>query len=237
MASLYTDAEREARYSALRTKRRRCDRVFDICMYMALGFGLLALQSTLSFFTAGMATGNITSLALGIIYTAPLIGLVIAIYLKDIRVSVGEFFALFLLLNGADRLAFSGLMIACIATVLTDYFWLELSKEEGFPMFEIGYEEEKERNKALQQYADNRAIAAGVRAENTGTDDEMHDLLDEGHDVQQVYQPLHGMHERFRNAQAYENQYSYVPGVMDTIETPAEPPLPQSQAEMDDITD
>ncbi len=238
MASIYTDEERETRYIRLRKKKRICDRIFDICMIAALLFGLLSVGDTGQILMGGLGSINFGMILLGLFGLLVIAGVVIAVYKKDWRITAAE---LVLLLLGGYSMALTEISVFMLGvitfiTLIGDVLWHRLSEQEGFPTFEIGYMEEKERQKAMQRYAENRAVAAGVRAEPAAPDDVMHDLLDADTDVQSVTQKLSGQHDRYRDAQAVEHgREQYVPGVMDTLEASAG--HRNAHDEIDDILD
>ncbi|MBR6107922.1 MAG: hypothetical protein IKQ39_07920 [Oscillospiraceae bacterium] len=220
MASIYTDEVRQTRYMRLRRRKRILDRIFDVCMIAALVFGTLALYSAGPMLMEGLGGADIRLILGGLICILPLPGIIVTIYLKNWKAAAAEFALLFLagaiLIDGTYGL----LIFIDVIALVTDIFWEKLSQQEGFPTFEIGYQEEKERAKALHQYAENRAVAAGVRAERTEPDNDMHDLLDADTDVGTVTQKLTGMHDRYRDVQTHETgRAAYVPGVMDDLET------------------
>ncbi|MBQ8921160.1 MAG: hypothetical protein IJ060_03240 [Oscillospiraceae bacterium] len=231
MASIYTDAEREARYAKLRTKKRAYDKIFDFCMLGAIVFGVFALRDILLVFFAALWALSIPHILVCLLAMACVLGTVWAIYKKDVRFTFCVLLLmLFLTFTGTAPVGVPLILIAGV-TCVTDFLWYQLSQEEGFPQFEIGFEEWKQREKAYEHYAENRAVEAGVRAAADAGDDggEMHDLLDE------KLTPLPAAparyKSRFEQAHVYEKQNRYQPGVMDDLEDL----LPSEGSDDDDI--
>ncbi len=218
LASIYTDEERESRYSGLRKKKRIYDKVFDICMWTAIIFGVFALRDILITMIAALWVMSIPTIFVCLLALVCVLGTVWAIYKKDIRFSGGILLLmLFLQFTGVINFGVQLPLVAGV-TCVTDYLWYKLSQEEGFPQFEISFEEWKQREKAYEHYAENRAVEAGVRAAAGAQNDggEMHDLLDESR------APLpaspSSYKSRFEQAHVYEKQVHYQPGVMDSLE-------------------
>ncbi|MBR3267402.1 MAG: hypothetical protein IKI58_01535 [Oscillospiraceae bacterium] len=235
MASIYTDEERTARYAKLRQKKRVYEKIFDICMIAAIIFGLFAVRDFLLVLIAGLMRLSLPSILVSLFGLVCTFGTVIAVYLKQIRVSAAVlflclFFSFLGIYNGITPLA-----VICGVTAVTDYYWYRLSQEEGFPLFDFSYEEQQEREKVLQRYTENRAIEAGLRANPDAqgeADSEMTDLLDET--LQPVPAVPAGYKSRYENAHVYEKRIEYQPGVMDSVEDAA-PQEPAAKSPDDDI--
>ena len=224
MASIYTDEERENRYSRLRKKKRIYDRIFDVCMWAAILFGAVAVGDAGGCVMEGLGAIRFTLIGIGIYGLIAIAGLILAIYKKDCRITALELVLLLTAgwMGAISDIGFSVLALIAVAALITDFLWQKLSKEEGFPLFEISYQERENQNKALQRYAENRAVAAGARIERTEPDNEMHDLLDADNDSTAVTQKLTGVHQRYQTSQTYETgRPQYTPGVMDDLESVA----------------
>jgi len=219
LASIYTDEAREARYSKLRQKKRAYDKIFDFCMWGAILFGVFALRDLVLVLIAALTSFSLAIIAVCFAGIICVLGTVWAIYKKDIRFSIAiALLMVFLQCSGVIMFSLA-LFIIIGVTCVTDFLWYKLSQEEGFPLFEIGFEEWKQREKAYERCAENRAVEAGVRAaaeaQNIGSG-EMDDLLDGSSEP--IPAVPSGYKDRFAQAHVYESQQRYQPGVMDSLE-------------------
>jgi|GEM_PF-2032605 len=225
MASLYTDEAREARYAKLRTKKKRLDITLDIIMRivlftMGLGVVINAIGGLLSVLSLNFLDGISFLLDLAMVAAV-----VYAIYKRDRLTSaiVLGITIVFPMIRGfASGFGLSVNLFApviMIAVLIVDVQWYQLSQEEGFPLFDISYQERQERQKQLEKVSLNRAVASGVRMASTEQNSDMSDLLDAGFDRPVMAQPLSGYHERMKDAKpGVQRAAGYQPGVMDMLE-------------------
>lgn len=217
MASYLDDQTRAAHYGVCRAKKNRYEKILDFWMWVAVIalLGTLVIELFVNFFLYGFfladtehvvnAFTNIIGSALG----------VYAIYLRKWPITfLAAYVAIFCNVFIAVAAAVAGVVHILLA---------KLSKEEGWPLFDIPYDEQAQRLKNQESIIRHRAVALGERraaesaesavsTENT----EMHDILDERADTLSV-KPK-GYHDRFRDAQPEDRLHTFESGIMDTLE-------------------
>lgn len=193
MASLYTDEERAKRYDVLRPRKRALEILRVICFW-----GILIM-------TVFGITGFDENIPAIISVICAVSGAVSAYtrnaYLAAVPIPVCILLAC---ISGSFVVLLPVLLYA--ATVYLGIQWKKLSQEEGFPDFKIPLSEFRSREELHTAKAEVRAIAAGTRLAETKTDDDMHDLLDAGHETQAIAGKLSAYRERGQFAQAYETE-------------------------------
>lgn len=222
MTSIYTDEARQARYDRLRAKKRRLDKCLDVLMWITLIGGFITLLS--GFMTGvlgGVLYGDLKAFFEWLLNVAVFGVTVWAIYAKNVRFTliamIVSAVAAFLELATASGFVYA--LIPLILTLIVDIQWEKLSKEEGFPLFEISIREYETREKHQLEIARNRALNAGVRvatAEGDGAD--MGDILDAGFDKPVIAERIGVNPGRFEGSvQGAVVQQGFTPGEMDSI--------------------
>lgn len=241
MASLYTDEVREERYARLRCKKNKLDKQYGILGQIAVflaGCGLIA--GGLMSFLNGIFL-NPMELISFIPSAAQAVMVVLAIYKREPKFTGLMMLAFFGCdvvgaLLGKVNLLFNGMFIFLVFCLILDFRWDKLRKEEGFPLFDITYEEREKRNQIREEQARNRALQAGVRTAATEQSSDMGDILDDGFDTPVLAPHLHGIHDRGQFAVGgTQRPQAYQSGEMDMLEEIGQPPSGGGSAEMDEL--
>lgn len=159
MASIYTDDIRIAHYESCKQRAKRCDILFGIAMWAMV---LIALTECSELLTegvfGGLMQGAIGIFAAKLCTVAVTVFSVPAIYRRDRHMVLGALFGaclcavtgLFAMFGVFSPLFLLMAMVACV-------LWQRLSREEGFPQFEITYAEKNDRQRAEQVRLSHRA--------------------------------------------------------------------------------
>ena len=245
MPSLYTDSVREARYAKLRAEKNRLEKIYNILGWIALftmGGGLI--MAALSAFLVGIFLDPME-----IVKFVPEAGQVVCVFAalykrepKFTGLMMLGFIACGLvstLLSGAPSSAMdvsfllNFAFIFLIVCLVYSFRWNKLTKEEGFPHFDITYEERQKRMQIQEEQSRNRAVRAGVRVAATEQTSEMGDILDAGFDAPVLAPHLTGTHDRSKNAVGgMKRPAAYTAGEMDEL---AEDGAPPQSAEMEEL--
>lgn len=245
MPSLYTDSVREARYAKLRAEKNRLEKIYNILGWIALftmGGGLI--MAALSAFLVGIFLDPME-----IVKFVPEAGQVVcvfaALYKREPKFT-GLMMLGFIvcgvvstLLSGAPSSAMdvsfllNFAFIFLIVCLVYSFRWNKLTKEEGFPHFDITYEERQKRMQIQEEQSRNRAVRAGVRVAATEQTSEMGDILDAGFDAPVLAPHLTGTHDRSKNAVGgMKRPAAYTAGEMDEL---AEDGASPQSAEMEEL--
>lgn len=245
MPSLYTDSVREARYAKLRAEKNRLEKIYNILGWIALftmGGGLI--MAALSAFLVGIFLDPME-----IVKFVPEAGQVVcvfaALYKREPKFT-GLMMLGFIacgvvstLLSGAPSSAMdvsfllNFAFIFLIVCLVYSFRWNKLTKEEGFPHFDITYEERQKRMQIQEEQSRNRAVRAGVRVAATEQTSEMGDILDAGFDAPVLAPHLTGTHDRSKNAVGgMKRPAAYTAGEMDELAEDGAAPQP---AEMEEL--
>lgn len=211
MASCLNDETRLANYDKCRFRKKNFERVLDWCMWAAIFFGACTVIPELfvNGFMNVIFLQDVKTLLLALAKTLSVAAAIYAIYYRRWFVTIAAVFIVSWC-NGGVALA------AAVSTVV-HYGLNQLEKEPGWPLFEIPYDEQEQREKNIENIIRNRAVALGARvATEPDGDTDMHDILDESAD--KVYVRPKGYHDRFRDAEPEDRIHSFEPGVMDTLE-------------------
>ncbi len=212
MASCLNDKARLEHYDKCRFRKKHLEKILDWCMWAAILFGACTVLPEL--FVNGFMNivflQDVQMLLLALAKTLSVAAAIYAIYYRKWPVTIAAAFVVSWC-NGAVALA-------AVVSAVAHYGLNQLEKEPGWPLFEITYEEQEQREKSLESIVRNRAVELGARAAAEPDDDtDMHDILDESAD--KIYVKPKGYHDRFRDAEPEDRMHSFEPGVMDTLES------------------
>lgn len=219
MPSLFTEDERLARYSRLRKRRDAIEKILGIAMLItvvaALGEVIPALlESILGGLTLLRGLGEFFLALAGIVLMA---AAVFAVYKRDWRITLGVF-ALIAVGIGGGAVRYLGVIqpIPLTAAMICDVFWAKLSKEEGFPQFQLEINRQEAAAKAWDFTARKRAVETGARAAVSEGSSDMHDLLDDR--AEALNTDLTGYQERSQGADPLVHKAEQHSELMDTLE-------------------
>lgn len=217
MASCLNDEARLAHYDKCRFRKKSFERVLDWCMWAAIFFGACTVVPEL--FVNGFMNivflQDVKTLLLALAKTLSVAAAIYAIYYRKWPITIAGVF----IVSWSNL----GVALATAVSAVAHYGLNQLEKEPGWPLFEIPYDEQEQRQKNQESIFRHRAVALGERraAESTGSavpaeDTEMHDILDERVDT--LSAKPKGYHDRFRDAQPEDRLHTFEPGIMDTLE-------------------
>ncbi len=221
MASIYTDEARRERYDRLRAKKKRLDKCLDIVMWLALiGAFIGVVSGFMSGVLNGVLYGNLKPFFIWLLDTGIYGVMIWAIYAKNIKLTL---IAMGIVALSSIAVIAGGEipdgLVLLIPVLIVDIQWDKLSKEEGFPLFDISFREYEDRERHQTEIARNRALAAGVRvatAEGDGAD--MGDILDAGFDKPVIAERIGTNMGRYAGSvQDAVPQREFTPGVMDEL--------------------
>lgn len=215
MASYLDDKTRAAHYDECRIKKKRYERVLDICMWASLLFGAFTVIPELfvNVFMNALFLRDVETLSVALGSVLSVAAAIYTIYLRKWPVTV---------VAAAVVMPFNAAVgCAAIVSAVVHFLLEKLSREEGWPLFDISYAEQEQRQKNTEKIIRHRAVEQGARVIGEAAPDgksaqDMYDILDERRDTLSVSPS--GYHDRFRNAQPEDRVNSFEPGVMDTLE-------------------
>ncbi len=219
MPSIYTEDERLARYSRLRKRRDSIEKILGIAMLItviaALGEVVQALLDSI--------LGGLTLLrGLGEFFraladTVLMAAAVFAVYKRDWRITLGVFILISFGIGGGVVYDLGVIQpIPLTAAMICDIFWAKLSKEEGFPQFQLEVNRQEAAAKAWDFTARKRAVETGARAAASADSSDMHDLLDDS--AEEINSDLTGYQERSQGADPLVHKAEQHSDRMDTLE-------------------
>lgn len=237
MASIYTDAEREHRYAQLRKKKKYINLSLDICMWAALGTGAISiLPNAFSSILQGMFLFDLGQFAYTLGALALLAFAVYAIYARKWKITLAAVIVTAITIALGSPI----ILILLIAALIADYFWHQLEQEEGFPLFDISFHEQQERQRKQEMISRHRALEAGTRAEHSGNPDNMSDILDSGGNTPVSLAHLQSYHDHLVHAElstpGTESMPQYQRGVMDALEDIGAPAQPVQKVSLEKNT-
>ncbi len=219
MASVYTEDERLVRYSKLRKRRDRIEKILGAVMLVALvaaaGEVIPALlDSILGGLTLLRGLGEFFLALAGIVLMA---AAVFAVYKRDWRITLGVF-ALIAVGIGGGAVRYLGVLqpLTLTAALVCHIFWARLSKEEGFPQFQLEVNRQEAAAKAWDFTARKRAVETGARVAASEGSGDMHDLLDDS--AEEINSDLTGYQERGQGADPLVHKAEQHSELMDTLE-------------------
>ena len=220
MSSIYTDDSRLVRYEKLRKKKKILEWILDAAMLIAL---LLAagevvpnlLESVLGSLTSLRDMGTVV---LALAAVACMAAAIYAIYKKNCVITLAVL-VLTAALIGTGAVRYWGILqpLPLGTALICHFLWIPLTKEEGYPQFQL----EVNRHQATEQAWDfssrQRAVETGARTAPAAEDDkDMRDLLSEGADV--LNAELHGYRERSQGADPLVHAAEQHDSAMDSLE-------------------
>lgn len=208
MVSMYTDKAREERYFRLRRRKKRCDRILSIAVAASILIGLTEISCELfaPYLLKGLRGGIETaSLPLpGLHSIFPIAGMILVPFAAQKRSWILAAIAVpVILLSAVLGLLckfYIGLFdLPLLAGIIyAGRIWEHLKVQEGFPRFQIDFDEYKNRAEQQAHYIEHRAIEEGARAEQDMLDPnaEMDDLCGGAAQPQRLGAKLQKYHER-----------------------------------------
>lgn len=202
--SIYTDKARLERYSVLLQKKSRCEKVFAVCL--GIYAFIMAAELIGGVCSYGISMGLVLNEAADIkgyhllpnllAFSLGLAGILFREWKLSLAGAAG------ILLVAAEawltkfQIGLFGFPLL-LAAAAAGFQWAKLKKEEGFPRFQIDYEELQAREKSQVSYIQHRALEQGVRTEQQALDPQA-DMTDLTAQPQPSALPamLQGYHER-----------------------------------------
>ncbi|MBQ9907477.1 MAG: hypothetical protein IJM46_11985 [Oscillospiraceae bacterium] len=221
MASIYTDDARVARYTRLRRKRNILEKIRGGCMIIALLLAIgEAVPTLLDSVVGGLAMlRGLDSFFVSIFAVLCAAAAIYAIYKRNWIITLAVLVVISLMCS-LGVLHFWGYFLTAplFVALICDIFWVKLSQEEGFPQFQLELDRHAETEKAWDYTARKNALESGARvaATGSGSDQDMHDLLDEGAEV--INAGLTGYQARSEGADPLVHKGEKHSDIMDTLE-------------------
>lgn len=221
MASIYSDDYRLVRYSKLRKQRDIIEKILGFSMLIALvcaaGEVIPALlESILGGFALLREIGDFFLAVLGIFCMA---GAIYAVYKREWIITLVAL-VLLPILTAFGAVRYLGVFqpVPLLAALICDIFWLKLSKEDGFPQFQLELNRHEATEKAWDFTSRKNAVESGARTAATGTaaDSDMHDLLDET--AETLNADLKGYQDRSQGADPFVHPAETHSEMMDSLE-------------------
>ena len=219
MASVYTEDERLVRYSKLRKRRDNVEKILGAVMLVALtaaaGEVIPALLDSILGGLTLLRELDVFFLALaGIVLMAAVI---FAIYKRDWRITLITLVPVTLGI-GFGAIRYLGVLqpLTLTAALVCHIFWARLSKEEGFPQFQLEVNRQEASQKAWDFTARKRAVETGARVAASADDKDMYDLLDDR--TEALNTDLTGYQERSQGADPLVHKAEQHSNIMDTLE-------------------
>ena len=218
MASLFDDEVRREHYAVCRARRIACEKRFNLCggvmVFIIIGdimgtmfSGILEKMTDVNPCPVWLLPLSLTVYALMLFgtFSRKMLPVLVGVLLSIVRIALGPvtFFTL----------AF--LPITVMA--LTMRTWVSLSKEEGFPLFDISFDERKKRAVQMERITKHVAIETGKRRTAAPDAGEMSDLLDTAGDTPVAAAELSGYHDRSRHGRITESGKAVEYGNMDDL--------------------
>lgn len=221
MPSIYTDDYRIARYGKLRKRRDILDKILGVLMLITLILAAGEIVPALLNSLLGGVTllRGLDTFFLALAGIACMAAAVYAIYKKNLVITLAVLVVTGIMIP-LGAVQYTGIFqpVPLGAAFICDILWFRLSKEEGFPQFQLEINRHEATEKAWDFTARKNAVATGARAAATGTetDSDMHDLLDESAEV--LNTDLKGYQERSQGADPFVHPKEAHSGIMDTLE-------------------
>ena len=225
MPSIYTDEERSRRYGELRERKKWLDRAYSISMWITLGLALfLLLPSIYLTFMQGMFLFQISQ-TLNLLLLLLMFGLQICgIYARRWQITAGAAAAAFIMsatdmkINGIRDILhwfITGFACVTVFVFVCHYAHHKLSQEEGYPDFDISYEERAQQKKQMEARQMHRILQEEAKPADPNAESDMTDLLDEAQRTAPAALTAYRDRHTLNTHNAGEKQY--VPGEMDEL--------------------
>lgn len=225
MVSMYTDEARLKRYSVLHAKMEKCEFWFGKCLLISIVVSLA--ESVGNIFAkpvANLVQGKLVPNSISTLLVVLTMGFtVFAITQRNRKLILAALVAVVLCFCAGwyTQFQIGAIQIMPLSIALRYAFtWNMLENEEGFPRFQIDWEEHGNREKSQVSYIERRALESGARVEQEALDPnaQMTDIIDAPEEVQQLGAKLHNYHERSRNSDAAVQIAPHHNQTMDAIE-------------------
>lgn len=236
MISIYSDRVREERYFQLRRKKKRYETCFAICLaaYAFLMLTELIGGSCSRMIAIGIHVNQYAKLPpyhllpnLAVMGVG-LAGIVLRKWIPALIGIVGILLVTFAGWMTAFYLGTAGIIPLAVSAFVS-LKWADLAEEEGFPRFQIDFEEYEEAQKSQVSFIQHRALAQGVRTEQQPLDPnaQMTDLAnasdtealpsmlqayhDRSHGSDPLVHPAEAPYSRMKDAPGFERQQTISP--------------------------
>ena len=187
MPSTRTDEERRAKYGELRDQKKRLEKVYSICGFVTLGLALfIVIPSLFSGALHGMFLFQTEPLFEAFLIFAMFACQIIGIYRRNWIITMAGLICMIFADCTVDQLTgipqilpfFSSCnLILTILVFVCQWKWEKISREEGFPDFDIDYVEREQQRKTAERLHENKMLSEGAVRGNVTAGD-MTDLLD-----------------------------------------------------------
>jgi len=216
MANLLTDDVRREQYAIHRARRIQCEKWFSLSGGVMV-FNIIAdiFGTMFSDILEKMTNINpcpVWALPISLaVYALMLFGtssrrpqpVLIGVLLAFVRIALKPFSL------------FTIALLPIIVMAVTMRAWVSLSKEDGFPLFDISFDEREKRAAQMERITKHVAIETGKRRTAAPNAGEMSDLLDREGDTPVAMTDLSGYHDRSRHGKVGEQGRTVGFGSMD----------------------
>ncbi|MBR5372992.1 MAG: hypothetical protein IK130_12360 [Oscillospiraceae bacterium] len=229
MASLLNDEVRREHYAVCREQRIKCEKLFSLCGGVMVGLCAADIISSLYlaiWVTYDMTVKNASHLVGGwnlsnfgclILSLAICVTVLLGVHARKTRtVLIGLILSPVRVVLEPLRF-FTLAVIPIVVCFLSMRKWDALSKEDGFPQFDISFDERKKRAAQMERITKHMAIETGKRRTAAPDAGEMSDLLDTAGDTPVAAAELSGYHDRSRHGQITESGRNVAFGDMDEL--------------------
>lgn len=224
MPSVLTDAVRNENYAICRKRKQRLDKFFDVMMWIELYIcTTVIIVSAFSTFTYTFVTGTDIDAGARFLYAVvALLGVIYAFYTKHIKPNLLVLTAQIILMVISEFAA--GVVIALflsIINLIASIRWEKLEQEPGFPLFDISYEELKERQLVQEKRTHFQALQYEERRVNNAecpAAADMEDLLDTVADTPIAFKHLEKYHDRYYDNRPLPDEAPAAPAMSDALE-------------------
>ena len=204
MVSVYSDKVREERYFQLRRKKKQCETCLAFCLaaFALIMFAELVGGACSYSMAVGLHVNAIAKLQRYhllpnlAVFAVGLSGILFRKWLPALIGAVGILLVTFAGWMTPICIGTFGL-IPLGFTVAAGLQWASLKKEEGFPRFQIDFEEYEVNRKAQTNFVQQRALQQGVRTaqQPLDPDAQMTDIANAS-EIQALPSTLWGYHDR-----------------------------------------
>ena len=225
MPSFYTDEERSRRYGELRERKKWLDRAYSISMFVTLGIALFLLLPCLYMtFMQGIFLFQISQVFNMLILLLMFAFQVCGIYSRRWQFTAASVATEFVMetmkmkLVGIESILpwfMVGFSCVTVFVFVCHYANNKLSQEEGYPDFDISYEERAQQKKQMEARQMHRILQEEAKPADPNAESDMTDLLDEAQRTAPAALTAYRDRHTLNTQNAGEKQY--VPGEMDEL--------------------